>query len=119
MHTRGRYGASSLAVSPDGPPPEPPQPPSFFNEREIAEWNALVRHLGADFFPWESLALLKELRVGHLPVGGDHAGIVAVQGRTAARCQAKRVRRADAIPGSVGHAIDGASDQATARSELQ
>src|SRR5215471_18651962 len=58
MHTRGRYSAASLAVSPDGPPPELPKPPSYFNEREVAEWNALVNHLGPDFFPWESLALL-------------------------------------------------------------
>ena len=59
MHTRGRYSAASQSiVSPDGPPRETPQPPSYFNEREVAEWNALVRHLGPDFFPWESLALL-------------------------------------------------------------
>ena len=30
----------------------------YFNAREVAEWNALVAHLGADFFPWESLPLL-------------------------------------------------------------
>ena len=59
MHTPGRYSAADLSiVSPDGPREPPPEPPAYFNEREVSEWRALVGHLGAEFFPPESLALL-------------------------------------------------------------
>ena len=50
--------AQRTIASPDGPREPPPEPPAYFNEREVAEWNAIVNHLGADFFPWESLPLL-------------------------------------------------------------
>jgi hypothetical protein len=45
-------------VTPNGPREPPPKPPSYFNKREVAEWNAIVGCLGAEFFPRESLALL-------------------------------------------------------------
>ena len=32
--------------------------PSYFNEREIAEWRAIVDRLGAEYFPTEAIALL-------------------------------------------------------------
>jgi hypothetical protein len=34
------------------------EPPAYFNEREVAEWRAIVDRLGSHFFPRESLALL-------------------------------------------------------------
>ena len=59
MHTRGRYSAADLSiVSPDGPREPPPQPPSFFSEREVKEWRAIVDRLGAEYFPREAIALL-------------------------------------------------------------
>src|SRR5215471_10886407 len=58
MHTRGRYSAATLSVAPDGRAAEKLDPPAYFNEREVAEWRAIVECLPQDFFPQESLALL-------------------------------------------------------------
>src|SRR5215471_16433255 len=58
MHTRGRYSAATLSVAPDGRAAEKLDPPAYFNEREVAEWRAIVECLPQDFFPPESLALL-------------------------------------------------------------
>ena len=58
MHTRGRYSAASLLVTPNGPRELPPEPPHYFSEREAAEWRAIVECLPPDFFPYESLPLL-------------------------------------------------------------
>jgi hypothetical protein len=62
MHTRGRYSAADLstplAVGLNGPREPLPQPPAYFNEREVTEWRTIVECLGPDFFPRESLALL-------------------------------------------------------------
>ena len=50
--------AQRTIVSPDGPREPPPEPPAYFNEREVSEWRTIVECLPQDFFPRESLALL-------------------------------------------------------------
>ena len=56
MHTR--RGRNVASMTPNGPRQPPPQPPAYFNAREVKEWRAIVDHLGPDFFARESLALL-------------------------------------------------------------
>jgi len=116
MHTRGRYSPADLSiVSPDGPREPPPEPPAYFNEREVVEWRTIVECLPQDFFPRESLALL----TSYVSIACQLEVITRELSRFKEgppRDAAKRILGADQIPRSVGPATGKFGSQTAASS---